>query len=307
MPTEDPGPDAPRIGTELELFKPTDTGRAFRKPPPLVVPAPRRRFSPRRRAVSGWSVDDDADLRRARLTVVLVSFAAVVALITVVAVAHHRDNGPTPSAADQLILSVPPFPVPPAPVPVTVEPASSAPSPPRPPAPPARRSPKPSRTPSRVPPAPPAPPAPPTPVTVNLTVGSVISLQVAGRPGALVRHDDYLGRVDEYGPDSGAQARLDATFRVGKATVRGCVSLESVNVPGYFLRHRDFVIRLDRADDSPLFLQDSAFCQVDVGSGAIVLRSVNYPDHYVTEGESALFLTEVDPTAATRFLVRPPV
>ena len=66
------------------------------------------------------------------------------------------------------------------------------------------------------------------------------------------------------------------------------------------------MIRLDRADDSPLFRQDSAFCQVDVGSGAIALRSVNYPGRYVTEGESALLLTEVDPAAATHFLVRPP-
>lgn len=301
MPTEDPGPDAPRIGSELELFKPADAGRSFRRPPPLVVPAPRRRFSPRRRAASGWSVDGDADLRRARLTVVLVSFAAVVALITFIAVAHRRDHGPAPSSADRLTLSVAPYPA--LPVPASVEPASSAPRPtartvaPRPPV---RQSRRPSRTPSRT-------PSPtPVPVTVDLTVGSVVSLQVAGRPGALVRHRDSLGRVDQYGPDSSPAARLDATFRVGKATVRGCVSLESVNTPGYFLRHRNFVIHLDRADDSPLFRQDSAFCQVDVGSGAIALRSVNYPDRYLTEGESALLLTQVDPGRATRFLVRPP-
>ena len=301
MPTEDPGPDARRIGRELELFKPADTGRTFRTPPPLVVPAPRRRFSPRRRAASGWSVDGDLDLRRARLTVLLVSFAAVATLITFIVVAHRRDHGgPPPATASELTLSVAPFPA--LPVPASVEPASSAPATVVPPAPPPattpsrHHSPKPSRT--------PAPTTPP--VTVNLTVGAVISLQVAGRPGALVRHLDDLARVDSYTPDSTSSQRLDATFRVGKATVRGCVSLESVNVPGYFLRHRNFVLRLDRADDSPLFLQDSAFCQVDVGSGAIALRSVNYPDRYLTEGENALLLTETDPTAATHFLVHPP-
>ena len=301
MPTEDPGPDAPRIGRELELFKPADAGRTFRKPPPLVFPAPRRRFSLHRRPASGWSVDDDADLRRARLTVVLVSFAAVVALITVIAVAHRRPSPPAPSVTADMSLSTPPFPA--LPLPATVEPASS------PPPSTVAPSPSPSRTRHSSSPTPSrrsSPPAPPPPVTVSLTVGAVVSLQVAGRPGALVRHADGLARVDVFTSGTGSADRLDATFRVGKATVRGCVSLESVNVPGYFLRHRDFVIRLDPADDSPLFLQDSAFCQEDVGSGAIALRSVNYPDRYITERQSALFLTPVTPADAAHFLVRPP-
>ena len=299
MPTEDPGPDAPRIGRELELFKPADAGRTFRKPPPLVFPAPRRRFSLHRRPASGWSVDDDADLRRARLTVVLVSFAAVVALITVIAVAHRRPSPPAPSVTAEMSLSTPPFPA--LPLPATVEPASSPP--------PSTVAPSPSPTRARhsssPTPSPRPSPAPP-PATVNLTVGAVVSLQVAGRPGALVRHANGLARVDVFTSGTGSVDRLDATFRVGKATVRGCVSLESVNGPGYFLRHRDFVIRLDPADDSPLFLQDSAFCQEDVGSGAIALRSVNYPDRYITERQSALFLTPVTPAGAAHFLVRPP-
>jgi alpha-L-arabinofuranosidase B-like protein len=303
MPTEDPGPDAPRIGGELELFNPADAERSFRKPPPLEVPAPHRRFSPLRRAASGWSVDEDADLRRARLTVVLVCFVAAVALVTFIAVAH-RDGDATPSAAEQLTLSVPPFPV--LPVPASVEPAGTGAGPtsatvaPRPSATPSRASrPSPSSSPVR----PTRAPRPsPTPAVVDLTVGAVVSLELSGRPGFLVRHHDFLGRVDEFGPGSSHE---DAIFKVGKALARGCVSLESVDVPGYFLRHRNFVVHLDRADDSALFRQDSAFCQVNVGSGAIVLRSVNYPDHYVTEHDAVLRLTEVDPSAATRFRVRP--
>ncbi len=42
------------------------------------------------------------------------------------------------------------------------------------------------------------------------------------------------------------------------------------------------------------------------GSGAIALRSVNYPDHYITEGDTALLLTTVTPDEAAHFLVRPP-
>jgi len=301
MPTEDPEPDAPRIGTELELFKTADAGRAFRTPPPLIVPAPRRRFSPLRRPGPVWFVDDDADLQRARLTVVLVCLVAVVALVTVVAVAR-RGGGSPPTAADRPPPTGPTLPALPAPVPVSVEPASPSPEPtrttvvPRPTAP----RPSPSRTTHR-----PSPPPPPPTRTVYLTVGAVISLQVSGRPGVLVRHHDFLGRIDEFGPDSSRAERLDATFTVAKAPARGCVSLESVNFPGHFLRHRNFVIHLDRADDSELFRQDSAFCQVDLGSGVIALRSLNFPDRYITAHRSALRLSDVDPATATGFLVRP--
>jgi hypothetical protein len=135
----------------------------------------------------------------------------------------------------------------------------------------------------------------------------VIGLEESGRPGFRVRHRDFLGRVDHIGPDSSALDRADSRFTVRTGGAAGCVSLESVNYPGYFLRHRDFAIHLDRADNSPMFRQDSTFCPVQIAQDAILLQSSNYPARYLTERDSSLYLAQVPAAGATGFLVRAPL
>ena len=86
----------------------------------------------------------------------------------------------------------------------------------------------------------------------------------------------------------------------------GCVSFEAANYPGRFLRHRDFGIRLDRRDRTRLFDLDATFC-AETRGGAIVLRSHNYPDRFVTESGSLLRLTPASTGTATGFVVRSPL
>lgn len=166
-------------------------------------------------------------------------------------------------------------------------------------------------------PAPAAPPRPApeptreatTPPAPGLRVGDATSLELSGAPGMLVRHRDFRGRVDRIGPGSSAGDRADARFIVREGLAgAGCVSFESSNYPGYFLRHRNFELRLDRRDRTRLFDQDASFCPETRGSASVVvLRSLNYPDRFVTENRSQLRLTPATTGTATRFVVRPPL
>ncbi|MEV4703050.1 AbfB domain-containing protein [Actinoplanes sp. NPDC049316] len=153
-----------------------------------------------------------------------------------------------------------------------------------------------------------APPRTAAPVA-DLTVGSTVGLELAGRKGVRVRHRNFVGRADPITAAGSATDKLDATFTVRAGLAgRGCVSLESVNYPGRFLRHRDFVIRLDTRQDTPLYAADATFCAVPRGGGrTISLRGWNYPDHFVNEERSALVLTARRPADATAYVVRAPL
>ena len=146
------------------------------------------------------------------------------------------------------------------------------------------------------------------PATV-LRIGAPVSLELAGASGYRVRHRDFRGRADRIGPGSPALDRADARFlvRAGRAD-DDCVSFESSNYPGRFLRHRDFEIRLDRVDGTRLFDRDATFCPESGNrAGVVALRSVNYPDRFLTEYRSLLRLTPATTGTATRFAVRPPL
>lgn len=142
---------------------------------------------------------------------------------------------------------------------------------------------------------------------VSLTVGSTTGLAAADRPGERVRHHDYRGRLDRIGSTSGDDDRADSNFRVRSGLAGdGCVSFESVNFPGYYLRHRNFEIRLDRIDRTRLFREDASFCPVTIREGdALVLRSTNYPTHYVVADGNRLRIGETSATGALAFVPRP--
>jgi hypothetical protein len=141
------------------------------------------------------------------------------------------------------------------------------------------------------------------PPVAGPVVGSTIGLEPSGHPGQRVRHRDFVGRVDDLGPDSSGPDRADSRFviRAGLAQ-SGCFSFESADYPGYYLRHQNFVIHLERRDGSGLFAADATFCPVGHGGG-FSLRSVNYPALSITDQASQLKLTSV----ATTFVIRPPL
>ncbi|WP_433795111.1 AbfB domain-containing protein [Actinoplanes sp. CA-252034] len=147
---------------------------------------------------------------------------------------------------------------------------------------------------------------PTTPAPVRLSVGSTVGLEAADRPGDRVRHRDHRGRLDAISASSSAGERADSAFRVRSGLGdRSCVSLESVNFPGYYLRHRNFEIRLDRNDGSALFRQDATFCPVTIrGGAALVLRSTNYPRHFVVADGDWLKIVQTTAERATALTPR---
>jgi hypothetical protein len=134
-----------------------------------------------------------------------------------------------------------------------------------------------------------------------------VSLLAAGSTGLRLRHQDFRMRLTTIGPDSTSFARADASFIVhrGLADAR-CISLESVNYPGWFMRHQKFVLRLQPRQSSPLYRADATFCPQAVGRDAdFRLRSVNFPDHFLTVRDAQVFLSPVPATAAQRFHAAP--
>jgi len=181
----------------------------------------------------------------------------------------------------------------PEPVPVLPAPSSSAPT--------ARAATPAVRRPS--PPPRKSEPADPAPAPVIPAAGSRISLVTVGGAGLRVRHRNFQLRLDRIGPRSPALDRSDATFviRSGLADKR-CLSLESVNYPGRFVRHRNFAVFLHPREATGLFTADATFCAQPVGpAGVFVLRSVNYPDRYLTVRDASLRLSRVPAGDALRF------
>ncbi|MFF5329250.1 alpha-L-arabinofuranosidase B [Streptomyces rubradiris] len=75
-------------------------------------------------------------------------------------------------------------------------------------------------------------------VRAGLGDASCVSFESADKPGQYLRHYDFRLRVDTI--DSGALARLDATFCPQPSHNGQGVSLRSANYPGDFVRHYEY-------------------------------------------------------------------
>ncbi|MFI5937342.1 AbfB domain-containing protein [Actinoplanes sp. NPDC051494] len=155
-----------------------------------------------------------------------------------------------------------------------------------------------SRRATVAPPSSPAPPAPTPSRTPAPSPGDRVSLVADGTAGLLLRHRDFRLRLDPVGDDL---SRADATFvlRRGLADSR-CLSLEAVNYPGLFVRHQNFALVLRRPDRGATFAADATFCRQDTG-GTTVLRSANFPDHYLIADGGLIGLRRVPAANAQRF------
>jgi hypothetical protein len=106
--------------------------------------------------------------------------------------------------------------------------------------------------------------------------------------------------------DNSAAVRADANFVVRDGlSGAGCVSFESAELPGRYLRHQNFSILLHDNDDGELFRLDATFCPAAAAGGGVSLRSVNYPDRFLTERDSRLVLDPAGSGMSRIFLVRP--
>ncbi|WP_367324016.1 AbfB domain-containing protein [Streptomyces sp. HUAS ZL42] len=93
-------------------------------------------------------------------------------------------------------------------------------------------------------------------------------------------------------PVGGSESREDSTFKLVKGLANAsCYSFGTAD--GKYLRHRDFVLRAERNDGSTLFSQDATFCpEWSPYSGAVMLRSVNYPNYALRHKN---FVLRLDP------------
>jgi hypothetical protein len=151
----------------------------------------------------------------------------------------------------------------------------------------------------------PRPPAAP-----SLTPGSVVSLEVEGRSGLRIRHQNFTVRVDKLTSASSPGDRADARFTVRRGLASGgCLSFEAVNHPGYYLRHRVYDMILDRRDRSTLFDQESTFCARPTRDGKAFTLVTFYPDTSYGvwvqwDGRVQVAFTGYEPT---RWVVRKPL
>ena len=210
---------------------------------------------------------------------------AVLAMVAVITIGRQHSRSAAAGSAAPWV--VPPPEAPPAPIPLLSDPPSptaAATGDPRPVArhsslgrPPSSPSGRPSsRPPGRLLPAP----------------GNRLSLLATGT-GLRLRHQSFRMRLSPVGSRSPAPARADATFtlRRGLADAQ-CVSLESVNFPGRFMRHRNFAVLLQPLEPAPQFAADATFCPERVGPQVeFRLRSVNFPDRYLTADGPSLRLS----------------
>jgi len=158
------------------------------------------------------------------------------------------------------------------------------------------------------------PPVPASPTggpeaSPDLAIGSMVGLEVFGRSGYRIRHQNFLARVDALGPDSSELNRADSRFMVRAGFVgEGCVALESTNFPGRFLRHSSFAVRLDPRDGSSQFGGDATFCPAPTRQGAaLVLQSANFRNRYLHVRDNRLFFDDLTEDQATAFTIRTPL
>jgi hypothetical protein len=126
------------------------------------------------------------------------------------------------------------------------------------------------------------------------------SLESVNHPGRYVRHQDYLGRLDQVSATSPAQTKLDATFTIVNGLASpACYSFQAKN--GQFLRHRDWQLRIDTNTGDLTFRGDATFCAVEGSvAGSVSLVSYNYPDRRIRHRDYAVWLDTYQDTAAFR-------
>ncbi|QNP73386.1 AbfB domain-containing protein [Streptomyces roseirectus] len=101
------------------------------------------------------------------------------------------------------------------------------------------------------------------------------SISAVNYPDRYWHVSDGLVKLDA---PRGSESREDSTFTVVPGLAKNsCYSFKTHD--GTYLRHRNFVLRAERNDGSSLFRQDATFCAGYGGSDAVLLTSVNYPNH----------------------------
>jgi hypothetical protein len=154
----------------------------------------------------------------------------------------------------------------------------------------AGRDAEPAAKPATSPASPSASPSPsPSPSAVaELSTGSWL-LSLSGGSGLYLTVD-------------GDFAALSTSQRTVFVVVKGladasCFSIRAPN--GKYLRHFDFRLRFDDLADSDLFHKDATFCPLsDAPAGAVLLRSVNYPDHVIHSRGNQLYIDKRDGSTA---------
>ncbi|MPY57909.1 AbfB domain-containing protein [Streptomyces spongiae] len=113
------------------------------------------------------------------------------------------------------------------------------------------------------------------------------SVRAVNYPDRYWHVSDGMVKLDE---PRGSESRDDSTFNVVKGLANSsCYSFRTAD--GKYLRHRNFVLRADRNDGSGLFSKDATFCPgYSPSEGAVMLRSVNYPNYALRHRNFALRL-----------------
>jgi hypothetical protein len=93
-----------------------------------------------------------------------------------------------------------------------------------------------------------------------LTVGNTIGLQPGNFPTYLVRHSNFVARIDPINQKSGSLAAADSSFTlVAGLAMQSGLSFESVNYPGYFLVVNNGAVDLQANDGSLGFAANATF------------------------------------------------
>jgi hypothetical protein len=149
-------------------------------------------------------------------------------------------------------------------------------------------------------------PAAPPPVWAAW-LNKPVALEIDGRTGLLLRHQNFVAQLSVIGPRSRPLDRADATFVLRRGLAdHDCLSFEATNYKGFYLRHRDFVVRLSKNDGSSLFRADSTFCPEPASGGNLTLRAVNFPSHRMAFQWSRVALSPVSAAQAMHVRLRPP-
>ncbi|WP_033340520.1 AbfB domain-containing protein [Catenuloplanes japonicus] len=244
-------------------------------------------------------VVDERPARRPSAALVLASVTALLILAAGGAVAM-TGQGEEPLPVPVAAAEVPPF--------RPAEPAVPSSSPSQSPSQSPSASPSPSESPEAVaevvapPPSSEAPapaPAPPghpaaaqTPSpTPPRQEDTLRSLSAANAPGRYVRERNGYAMLDAVS----ASRATEFTVVPGLAAA-DCLSLRLPD--GRYLRHFNYRLRASGDDGSALFRADATFCPLDGGSGTVVLRSFNYPNHVVRHRDYALYIDRPDGSRA---------
>jgi hypothetical protein len=144
----------------------------------------------------------------------------------------------------------------------------------------------------------------------GLTIGATIGLQIEGKPGHLVRHHDFIARVDQFSSSSSALDKAESKFIVRKGLAfDNCVSFEAVSQPGFYLRRFFSDLLLHERNESYIYRQETTFCPVPARNGKALALLVLFPSGFAvtTTPDGKLHLDSVDRTTPTGFVVRQPL